>query len=307
MSKFYIIGNGFDINHGLQSRYSDFLQYVCEYHHDMFHRIGAMFGEGNPSFLWQDFENNLINFNVNRSIMNNIYRLMNHARQKPERAFDLYTSLENACDGLFNDIGLLFREWIHDTLVNRNVGSKYELSNEDYYLTFNYTNILSSTYNIPFSHICHIHHNLCYNDNMMPIFGHGALEEEIEERVGLNEDATNEIIACGANPEEIKDIYITLFRDFKKNTEEGLEMLTNFIHDINNDDVEEILILGHSMGTSDKPYFDLLAERIAPQTQIYISYYNEQERHSLFQKVEELFNYPERINLARMDNLLPHA
>ena len=307
MSKFCIVGNGFDISHGLQSRYSDFLQYVCDYHHDMFHRIGAMFGEGNPSFLWQDFENNLINFSVNRSIMNNVRRLINHARQNQGRALDLYTSLENACDGLFNDIGLLFREWIHDTLVNRNVERKYELSNEDYYLTFNYTNILEATYNIPSAHICHIHHNLCNNDGIMPVFGHGTLEEDIEDRVSFDENATNEIIACGANPENIKDVYISLLKDFKKKTEEGMEMLTGFIHDINNDNVEEVLILGHSMGDSDKAYFDLLAERITPQTPISISYYNEQERHSLFQKVENIFHYPDRINTARIETLLHHA
>ena len=307
MSKFCVLGNGFDISHGLQSRYSDFLQYVCDYHHDMFHRIGAMFGEGNPSFLWQDFEKNLINFNVNRSIMNNIRRLTNHARQNPERALDLYTSLENACDGLYNDIGSLFRKWIHDTLVNRNVERKYELSNEDYYLTFNYTNILEATYNIPSAQICHIHHNLCNNDGIMPVFGHGTLEEDIEDRVSFDENATNEIIACGANPENIKDVYITLLKDFKKKTEEGMEMLTGFIHDINNDNVEEVLILGHSMGDSDKPYFDLVAERITPQTPISISYYNEQERHSLFQKVENIFHYPDRINTVKIDTLLHHA
>lgn len=307
MSKFCVIGNGFDISHGLQSRYSDFLQYVCDYHHDMFHRIGAMFGEGNPSFLWQDFENNLIDFNVNRSIMNNVHRFINHARQNPQRALDLYTLLENACDGLYNDTGLLFREWIHDTLVNRNVERKYVLSNEDYYLTFNYTNILETTYNIPSTHICYIHHNLCNDEYIMPIFGHGGLEDYIERRVDFDDNAINEIKDCGANPENIKDVYITLLRDFKKKTEEGMEMLIEFIQDINNDNVEEVLILGHSMGYSDKPYFDMLAERIGPQTQISISYYNEQERHSLFQKVENIFHYPDRINIDRIDNLLPHA
>ncbi len=307
MSKFYIIGNGFDISHGLQSRYSDFLQYVCEYHHDMFHRIGSMFGEGNPSFLWKDFENNLINFNVNRSVIKNARRLINHARQNPERALDLDTSLENACDGLFIDIGLLFREWVHDTLVNRNVERKFELSNEDYYLTFNYTNILETTYNIPSSHICYIHHNLCNNDDMMPIFGHGALEEYIERSVVFDEYSTNEIITCGANPENIKDVYITLLRDFKKKNEEGMEMLIEFLQTINDDNVEKILILGHSMGDSDKTYFNFLAERISPQTPISISYYNDQERHSLFRKVENVFHNPNRINTARMENLFHHA
>ena len=160
----------------------------------------------------------MINFNVNRSVIKNARRLINHARQNPERALDLDTSLENACDGLFIDIGLLFREWVHDTLVNRNVERKFELSNEDYYLTFNYTNILETTYNIPSSHICYIHHNLCNNDDMMPIFGHGALEEYIERSVVFDEHSTNEIITCGANPENIKDVYITLLRDFKKKT-----------------------------------------------------------------------------------------
>lgn len=52
MSKLYIIGNGFDISHGVPSKYSDFLMYVNLYHHNEFTIIGQMFGTGNPSFLW---------------------------------------------------------------------------------------------------------------------------------------------------------------------------------------------------------------------------------------------------------------
>jgi len=56
MSKIYIIGNGFDISHGVPSKYSVFLMYVNLYHHNEFTRIGQMFGAGNPSYLWKDFE-----------------------------------------------------------------------------------------------------------------------------------------------------------------------------------------------------------------------------------------------------------
>ena len=128
MSKLYIIGNGFDLNHELPCSYSDFLKYVCIFHHDMFHRIGSMFGDGNPAFLWQDFENNLRHFDTNKSIIRNLRRLRDEAKLHVEKNIDLLTALENACDGLYNEISLLFQEWIRDTLINRIVLKKYKLS-----------------------------------------------------------------------------------------------------------------------------------------------------------------------------------
>ena len=304
MSKLYIIGNGFDINHGLKSCYKDFLKYVCLYHHDEFHRIGKMFGTGNPSFLWKDFENNLACFDVNRSICLNLIPLVKQARLYPEMNLDIFTTLENACDGLYSDIGLLFKQWFEDRIVHMIVNPKYQLSPDDYYVSFNYTSLLESVYGIPSDHICYIHRNLFENDVTMPIFGHGLTDDTIAQRVKIDSKAKRIIGEARVNIEDVKETYITLIRDFRKNVKEGLDNLESFFGIFEGVSIDKLVILGHSIGDSDYKYFLKTANTIKPNSLIYYSYYNEDEKDLLFEKLNDLFSHSERIRGDRMENII---
>lgn len=54
--KLYIIGNGFDIYHGINSRYSDFKNYVHVTDYELFQTLEKYF---NTDELWSDFEETL--------------------------------------------------------------------------------------------------------------------------------------------------------------------------------------------------------------------------------------------------------
>lgn len=303
MSKLYIIGNGFDINHGLPCRYSDFLKYVCRYHHDDFHRIGNMFGNGNPSDLWKDFEANLATFDINRSIKNNLERFVESARHNPQFNISELTSLENGCDSLIQDISFLFRKWVHNKLVGYKVKPQYFLSPNDFYISFNYTNILERTYNIPRQRICYIHRCLCDDEITMPIFGHGL--DIIGEQIKLNNTSQEIIGKINVDMEEVKNTYYKLIVDLKKDTNEGLQNLEASCFFVNtNKYIDEIIILGHSLGLSDVSYFERIAEFTNESVPITFSFFKEKEKQSIKDSIEKIFHHPERIQGERIENIL---
>lgn len=62
--KLYIIGNGFDMAHGLKTSYGVFDKYIREYHEDWHQILGAMYKKNDPNWLWKDYERNLSNVDI---------------------------------------------------------------------------------------------------------------------------------------------------------------------------------------------------------------------------------------------------
>ena len=66
MSTLYIIGNGFDLSHGLKTSYTDFSKWVEKNHSEIFDKIDTMINENNEvrstaddKIGWFDFESSL--------------------------------------------------------------------------------------------------------------------------------------------------------------------------------------------------------------------------------------------------------
>ncbi|MBP5322997.1 MAG: bacteriophage abortive infection AbiH family protein [Bacteroidaceae bacterium] len=303
MSKLFFIGNGFDLNHGLKSQYKDFLEFVCMYHHDKFHRIGSMFGLGNPSFLWKDFEENLANFNVNRSICRNTH-MIEYARKHPKKNLTEYTTLENACDGLVKDLSELFQEWVHEFMKDTSVSPKYHLSKDDYYISFNYTSILNSAYRIPPPNICYIHRNAFESDLTRLIFGHGLNKQKILNRIELNKEARNAIKAIKTSEQDVISIYEELLMSLRKDTDSCLSDAKDFFDNFKKNSIDEIMILGHSLGCSDVPYYQKILQYITNSTPIKYSYKKSSECNEIRKQLEKIFNNPNRISGWTMEEML---
>lgn len=57
--KLYIIGNGFDIGHGIPCKYSDFYTYLERNREDVLEEMGQYYYVDSDSELWSDFERGL--------------------------------------------------------------------------------------------------------------------------------------------------------------------------------------------------------------------------------------------------------
>jgi hypothetical protein len=61
MNKLYIIGNGFDLHHGLLTSYSDFEQYLKVNDVRLLDNLNKYYFLNNSKSLWSHFEENLAN------------------------------------------------------------------------------------------------------------------------------------------------------------------------------------------------------------------------------------------------------
>lgn len=205
MTRLFIIGNGFDIAHGLPTKYSDFQKYLLSMYPDaqktfpsfsidstlmpdgeeVFDKdeavglimdvISETIGQGND---WSDLETNLGRLNFDRyfddmSILSN-----------PKDDNDLfkmayrYEDVSNNFLKVFVKIKNLFPNWVNSIdVLNSSPKTSFKKiidKKNDLFLNFNYTSVLEDLYNV--ENICYIHG---MQDNEI-IFGHGEEKESFE-------------------------------------------------------------------------------------------------------------------------------
>lgn len=61
MSKLYVIGNGFDLHHGLATSYRDFKNHLQVHHREVLDNLNRYYSLENGKDLWSKFEENLAN------------------------------------------------------------------------------------------------------------------------------------------------------------------------------------------------------------------------------------------------------
>lgn len=181
MPNLFIIGNGFDLAHGMKSSYNNFKEYLQTYYG--FNKVDKLFvptlfsnnkncadidaakmlvklinivEKGN---CWSDLENSLGHID---------YSLFFTSNNMPEHDKIIANSIEIS----IVKIKKFFEKWVVglDTNGIKQINSFANFINkeEDYFFTFNYTSILEEVYGI--KKVCHVHGNNSKNI----IFGHGV-------------------------------------------------------------------------------------------------------------------------------------
>lgn len=157
-SKLFILGNGFDIAHGLPTRYSHFRKYLeqiqgvetNEFDNRNRASIITYFDRLCDGEDWKDIEYALGLF----PLYLEGYNPEKDDRKEKEK-YVFYQS------SLLLEVIYAFRKWVNSISVDNAKPKnhfKQIIKNEDFaFLTFNYTPILESVYSIQESAICHIH------------------------------------------------------------------------------------------------------------------------------------------------------
>lgn len=137
----YILGNGFDLAHGLKTRYSDFREYLANNKDDDLKRLKEELDDlYDQKELWSDFEKALGNPNV-------------EIIKKINSAFGLNLFDER----LFRQIKSAFESWIRHVDNQKNEKTLPYSFSDDTFITFNYTTTLEKQYEIHDDRILHIH------------------------------------------------------------------------------------------------------------------------------------------------------
>lgn len=226
MSSLYIIGNGFDLSHGLKTSYENFHQYLIENYPDAYFD-SSITPESTLSQDGDDVydENEVVGF---------IMHIISEAEPRGEKWSDLENSLgyldfdeflddwtsdddedeDNEWDEVYRnqDIGSnlvgavlritgYFEEWINTIDINK-INPKPDFKKlidveNDKFLTFNYTKTMEELYKV--KNVCHIHgeqggellfghgnDNDYYDDNMSSHIGSEDSLQEIQDGLMKN-------------------------------------------------------------------------------------------------------------------------
>jgi hypothetical protein len=247
--KLFIIGNGFDLHHGIPSTYSHFKTFVRE--HDS-HLLRTVEDYLPVEENWSDLESALADMDV-ESIVNDLEQFMpgyGADGWSDSGHHDFQYEVSRVVEGLSTELRRRFGQWIRQLPIPARPTASQRLQTIDpaaLFLTFNYTSTLRSLYGVPDPQVLHIHGSAEVPDSEL-ILGHAwnpAERRSLNDRPDIEEMDTR--LLEGHN---ILDGYFS--RTFKPSSQ-LIEVNRPFFDHLSG--VEEISILGHSLHEVDAPYF----------------------------------------------------
>ena len=153
----YILGNGFDIAHDLDTSFESFRDYLAE---KQSHLLYLFDGD----YYWSDFEKNMCavdyeNYRTIHGMFNGIPRFVN-------------SLFDDICEELF-------------PFLNKNDFTRkkaFRFGKDDIFLNFNYTPTLFGTYDISMNNVYHIHGSIMkkmFDSKSRLILGHDESDYDV--------------------------------------------------------------------------------------------------------------------------------
>lgn len=253
----YIIGNGFDLYHGMKTGYNDFKKYVMIESRDVYDAIEEFAPAGDE---WNELESSLGDIDFYNIIEEcGVYLTPYGADDfKASDHHDYEFEIERITKSLTIDLLEQFCDWVEKIEVPKDEKQKKlkNIDNEAIFLNFNYTSTLEQLYSINKSNIKHIHGSI--DDGSEIILGHGW---ERSKTVNPAPTTEQDIRESGGY-----DLLDKMFDSNFKNCSEIINNESVFFDSLNS--VTQILVIGHSLSDVDSKYFQEILKH-SPQSAIW--------------------------------------
>ncbi len=321
MSKLYIIGNGFDRYHGLDTKYQSFGFFLKRNNSELYELLINYFGlpdideanatdHNNP--LWSTFEAALAELDWETVLSDNSDYLPNIAdddfRERDRYAMQI--EMEGIVANLTSKMVESFAAFIREVQFPASIDDRLVIDPNSHFFQFNYTDTLERCYKVKHGRILYIHKSI--HDKEHLVLGHGVNPDQFKEKKkvpppDLSEDDLSRWYEQMADDydyswEIAKQELLEYFTASHKNTARLINENTAFFSAISV--VTEVIILGHSLSDVDLPYFRHIYESIVnkdiPWT---VTYYSDAEADTFFGKLIDLGIDPNLINLVKMADL----
>ena len=306
MSSLFILGNGFDIAHGIQTQYSEFRKFIISLYPESFelrdkivyleefkgidaaefaaeillHAMDKASGEN-----WSNFEEALAYVNFNSKLP-----FANHKENESDEEnidlmkdyllyMDILTSGFISCSKIWQEF---FRVWIKGIEKQIERGQfncipalqKLFDSNDAMFLTFNYTKTLQKLYGI--KKVIHIHNRI----GQKLIFGHGESDTVYNTQIT---DITSEPCISSSFLDD-------MILSFKKDTTSPFKKYNDFFKKIDHQ-IDNVYSYGFSYGKVDSVYIKKIIECISPNATWHFTRYESDDVESLRVKKIKLRKY----------------
>ncbi|BCS84113.1 bacteriophage abortive infection AbiH family protein [Prevotella herbatica] len=279
MKHLYIIGNGFDRHHNMNTSYLQFREWLGEKRPDVLNNINQLF-DYNDDEWWQEFESNLATAITSELVQNEVidnYPDLGSDNFHDADWYDAEYAVENRLSEVYSDIREAFNQWVSE-LEMGDKGRKIKLITDDAtYITFNYTATLETLYSIDEKKILHIHGKASTGDEL--VLGHGVSEKDIEDMLEkdypTDKEEGDDYVTQRAKYAAIDGVY-----NQRKKTQDIINRHEDWFASLK--DVTNLYFYGHSFGEVDDPYFrKILSVVNKNNVQIEVSDYNSDNKSSI--------------------------
>lgn len=274
LESLYIIGNGFDIHHGISSRYSNFKEYLSV-SDSALHDLVEEFIPAQED--WSDLEAALASIDVDNVVDNASQFLVSYGAEDWSDAYhhDYQYEINRITEGLSISLKNRFGEWVRQLVIPTLKGlavRPLKLPITSSYLNFNYTPSLTEIYSIPRNNILYIHGEAREDDAL--VLGHAWNPVDIPP---LNDVADPE--SMDTRVMEGNEIINDYFGQTFKNSEKIISDNADFFKSLAG--LSEITVLGHSLSPIDEAYFMEIVKNIDVDTVQWIAtYYRDEEKNN---------------------------
>ena len=279
----YIIGNGFDLYHGLRSRYIDFHNWLLKDHKDYVDNMQYIYPKikDNEYELWSDFE---LALESNRDLLelHDHYKGQDDLLSKDKQK----TYAAEQIKKIINQTQPLLEEWAQSFEYDK-IEKVLPLGKNSKYITFNYTKTLEEVYNIKGEdHVLHIH-GVVGEGNIITGYGYDRNETPVGSPIERYSQET------------IKNELTKL----RKPTTSIWLRHSDFFEKLGH--ITTIIVIGHSLADVDRPYFEFLLQQEPSYTDIKWQYWvhNEEAIKGIQERIKDLCfrwsDFDEKMNEER--------
>lgn len=247
-----IVGNGFDVNHGLPSGYADFKEWLKNNDINLFDFLNTYIDV--KGIWWNNFESSLSEINIPQLIRDTPLKKSQTSIVGLPPSFSHPASWR--LDSVREALSLKFTEWVK-TLDGVKIKKKNELPEACLYISFNYTNTLERVYGVEENRIVYIHGKASRDDEL--IYGHGknqfVLENDVMKKYHLHRSDDFFTAGTYGNSESELTTHISYWQKYIQ-IGRYYDELRSAVMDAN-----KVCVYGLSFSEVDFPYLQWIAER----------------------------------------------
>lgn len=239
--KLYIIGNGFDLNHGLRTSYENYKSFLYSKRVNIKEFEDFEYFPNHIGDDWSDIENHLE---------------LNYVELMYDTVRTYYPNLDDDSDSRWCNISIdinlktalinkiinaFFYEWLNT--IELKCDKHFHFDSDDCFITFNYTRTLEDVYEI---HPLHVHGILgeriqfgCFENN--PLESFKKLEKEYSSDEWYGASIEQAVYA-------VKNYCEQTYKDYEAN-KKRIECF------LNGKSIDEVIVMGHSFAGIDERYY----------------------------------------------------
>ena len=225
----YIIGNGFDLHHGLNTSYKNFRDNVVLKAPNLWKQLIDIYGDDvTKDMWWSDFEAKLADINYNHLLNSDNGVAMGGMK------------VQNFLTG---QLPPLFGKWIKSINLNIVPENELDIDKDALFFTFNYSLVLEKIYKVNKDNIWHIHNSIEEVDKI--IVGHDSDLNTLFSNYNLNRGNKqyNSWIVDNIIPFAAEGA-----KDVEKRIADNMENFNKYSN------IKHIISMGFSFNKIDMPY-----------------------------------------------------